>query len=202
MDRIRVIWIVLLLAGGCLTAAACGGGASKGSSPTTVGSGPPPAVSCPAAWADDWRQWSARVGMAVWCPSWLPSPIDGVIGGQFNTAASPGRVWQLGFVYREVGFAELIHVVFEGYPPDRWPRRCGDGPCFGGEQGGETIAGHRVTWYRHNKGSSSAHVAGVFRDGGNVYVVSMHIWQPRDAEQTKQIVRRMIAELVRVGEPV
>jgi len=105
--------------------------------------------------------------MTVFCPTWLPIYVDGVIGGDLNTAASPGRFWQVHFVWRSDDFSQLIHIVFEGYAPGTWPHRCGGVPCYGGRDGTETLGGHKVTWYTRNHGSSTGHIAAVFRDGGN-----------------------------------
>ena len=79
--------------------------------------------------------------MTVYCPGWLPSPIDGVIHGQWNTARVPDKQWQLGYAWLEQG--ELVHVVFEGYPPGTFPPRCEGRPCFAGrEPATEDVGGH------------------------------------------------------------
>jgi hypothetical protein len=136
--------------------------------------------------------------MPVFCPSWLPIYIDGVIGGELNTASSPGRFWQLHFVWRSDDFSQLIHIVFEGYAPGTWPRRCGGAPCYAGRDGSETIAGHRVTWYTRNRGSSTGHIAAVFATGGRTYVVSLHVINPYTAATARATVRRIVAGLVPV----
>lgn len=136
--------------------------------------------------------------MTVFCPTWLPIYIDGVIGGDLNTAASPGRFWQLHFVWRSDDFSQLIHMVFEGYAPGTWPHRCGGVPCYGGRDGTETLAGHKVTWYTRNHGSSTGHIAAVFRDGGNTYVVSLHVFDPYTAATAKATVARIVTGLVPV----
>ena len=59
----------------------------------------------PSAWAASWQTWADRVGMTIYCPGWLPSPIDGVIHGQWNTARVPDRQWQLGYAWLESGRA-------------------------------------------------------------------------------------------------
>ena len=136
--------------------------------------------------------------MTVFCPTWLPIYIDGVIGGDLNTAASPGRFWQLHFVWRSDDFSQLIHIVFEGYAPGTWPHRCGGAPCYGGRDGTETLGGHKVTWYTRNRGSSTGHIAAVFRDGGNTYVVSLHVFDPYTAATAKVTVARIVTGLVPV----
>jgi hypothetical protein len=137
--------------------------------------------------------------MPVFCPSWLPIYIDGVIGGELNTAASPGRYWQLHFVWRSDDFSQLIHIVFEGYAPGTWPRRCGGAPCYAGPDGSQTIAGHRVTWYTRNRGSSTGHIAAVFGSRGRTYAVSLHVINPYTAATARAALRRIVAGLVPVN---
>jgi hypothetical protein len=184
----------LTLATGCNdgnSAAGTGGSAASSQAPA-----------CPKGWAADWQAWADKVGMTVWCPTYLPSPIDGRIGPQneYNTARSPGRHWQLGYVWRDEDFSGLVHVVFEGMPDKLWPPRCGGMMCFAGPSGRSTVAGHDVRWYSHNMGSSSGHIAAVFHDDGNAYIVSMHVFGTVDAKQTKAMVQQMVAGLVAVPQ--
>jgi hypothetical protein len=195
--------VVLLLA-----AAGCGGGAARqaASSSTT---NPAPAT-CPAAYRAAWQRFATRVRMPVGCPSYLPGPLTAELGGQFNTADEPGRrSWQLGFVEVDPGFTGLLHVVLEGYAPGVRPicpdlvRRQGrlrtiDRPCFGGPFGTATIAGRKVTWYAHNRGSHSGHVAAVWHQDGRTYAASMHVFTPLTRRTTQAQVERIVAGLVMV----
>ena len=125
-----------------------------------------------------WQTWANRVGMPIWCPGWMPDPIDAIIHGQWNTARVAQHQWQLGYAWLEIG--QLVHVIFEGYPPGTFPPTCeGNVPCFGGEEReSETIAGHVVHWYDRNHASHSGHIAAVFHWHGNTYVVSIHVASP------------------------
>jgi hypothetical protein len=134
--------------------------------------------------------------MTVFCPSWLPVQLDGSVGGTDTTAASPGRHWQVQFVWRADDFSQLIHVVFEGFAPGTWPAVCGGEPCYGDVVDQETIAGRRVTWYAQNHGSSTGHIAATFRDGGNRYTVSLHVIDPYTAATARAAVHRIVAGLV------
>jgi hypothetical protein len=179
---------MLLLALVVVGAAACG------SSKEASGSKPKPNA-CPRAWAASWQMWTNRVGMKLYCPGWLPSPIDGVIHGQWNTARVPDRQWQLGYAWLENG--ELVHVVFEGYPPGTFPPTCEGEPCFSGaETKTEHIAGHDVTWYDRNLASHTGHVAAIFRSFGNVYVISIHVASPvTTTDVAKADLRHIIRSL-------
>ena len=170
--------ISVLAVGLALGAAGCTGSGDSGSSASPSGStdGAPStsaALVCPPEWAEDWQSWADRVDARIYCPTFVPSPITAEIDGRWNTAKAPGEVWQLGYAWLE--HEDLVHLVFEGFPEDRWPVRCSGRPCIDGKTGTETIAGHEVTWYDRNKASHSGHIAAVFRDQGYVYVVSMHV---------------------------
>jgi hypothetical protein len=168
----------LLVTTGCngkssVTPANSESGSTPGSSPT--------AQACPAAWAADWQAWADTIGAVVYCPTYIPAPFTGQIGGQWLTAKEPGRSWQLGFSWLEHG--DLVHVLFEGYPAARpWPPVCDGVPCFDHKTGTEVIGGKQITWYDKNEASHSGHLAAVFRANRYVYVVSMHISQPNDTE--------------------
>jgi hypothetical protein len=164
----------------------------------TVPSDHTASATCPSVRAPGWQRWANRVHMTVFCPTWLPIYIDGVIGGDLNTGASPGRFWQLHFVWRSDDFSQLIHVVFEGYAAGTWPHRCGGVPCYGGRDGIETLGDHTVTWYTRNRGPSTGHIAAVFRDAGNTYVVSLHVIDPYTAATARATVARIVKGL----EPV
>ncbi|MDX6593535.1 MAG: hypothetical protein QOJ13_2731 [Gaiellales bacterium] len=145
------------------------------------GSTPTAAPTCPTAWAADWQEWADTIGAVVYCPTFIPSPFTGEIGGQWLTAKEPGRSWQLGYSWLEHG--DLVHVVFEGYPASRpFPPTCAGVPCFDNSTGTEDIGGKQVTWYERNEASHSGHLAAVFRANAYIYVVSMHISQPNDTE--------------------
>jgi hypothetical protein len=190
---VRRLTAALAMLGLCATllgVAGCGGGSGSAN-----GSEAP--KRCPAAWAAGWQRWANRVDARVYCPTFLPNPLTGQIGGQWNTAREPGRSWQLGYAWLE--HDDLVHVIFEGYPATAFPPSCEGIPCFAGKRGTETIAGHRVTWYDRNQASHTGHVAAVFRDGPDVYVVSMHVSRPYGTvRKTTQLVRQMVAGLVPV----
>jgi hypothetical protein len=176
-----------------LLATACGGSHASGVTADHTAS-----AGCPHARQASWQTWANRVQMTVYCPSWLPIYVDGIIGGDLNTAASPGKHWQVHFVWRSDDFSQLIHIVFEGFAPGTWPDRCGNAPCYAGPDGTETLNGHKVTWYTRNRGSSTGHIAAVFKDGGNTYVVSLHVIDPYTAKTAKQTVAKIVKGLVPV----
>ncbi|HEY3763960.1 MAG TPA: hypothetical protein VGL44_02280 [Gaiellales bacterium] len=131
--------------------------------------------------------------MPVWCPGWMPDPIDAIIHGQWNTAQVEQRQWQLGYAWLEEG--QLVHVIFEGYPPGTFPPKCEGVLCFGGEEADTTtIAGKVVHWYDHNHASHTGHIAAIFQSNGNTYVASIHVISPIS---TKAIAKRDLAHMIR-----
>jgi hypothetical protein len=138
------------------------------------------------------------VHATVFCPAWLPPYIDGVIGGSVNTVASPGRHWQVHFVWLSDDESQLIHIVFEGFAAGLWPHRCGGAPCYAGPAGTATLGGRRVTWYTRNRGSSTGHIAAVFARGGVTYVVSLHVIDPYTAATARSTVAHIVRDLVAV----
>jgi len=63
----------VMLAAAVLVAAACGCGQGGASAATT------PRPHCPAALLPGYQHLADRVGTAVYCPSWLPSPLVGKV---------------------------------------------------------------------------------------------------------------------------
>jgi hypothetical protein len=178
---------MVLLVAVIVTVAACGSGSSNSGSQVSVKAG------CSNTWAAGWQRWTDKVGMPVWCPGWMPSPIDAIIHGQWNTAEVEQHQWQLGYAWLEQG--QLVHVIFEGYPKGTFPPTCEGGvPCFGGEEAkSETIARHVVHWYDRNHASHSGHIAAVFASGGDTYVVSIHVVTPIS---TKAIAKRDLRHII------
>jgi hypothetical protein len=43
-----------------------------------------PKASCPAAWAKGWQALADKVAAPVYCPTWMPNPLDAHIGGQYQ----------------------------------------------------------------------------------------------------------------------
>ena len=50
-----------------------------------------PKASCPAAWAKGWQVLADKVAAPVYCPAWMPNPLDAHIGGQYQDIYSVGK---------------------------------------------------------------------------------------------------------------
>jgi hypothetical protein len=46
---------------------------------------------CPAAWAHGWQQLANRIQAPVYCPLWMPNPLDAKIGGDFSDIYSVNK---------------------------------------------------------------------------------------------------------------
>jgi len=88
-------------------------------------------VRCPAKALAGWQRLANRIDAPVFCPSWLPDPLDGVIGSQWNNIdeVSRDRSYLLSWVWQETGLGAAggeKHVNLRGYPGRTRIPRCVD----------------------------------------------------------------------------
>ena len=140
-------------------------------------------VRCPAKALAGWQRLANRIDAPVFCPSWLPDPLDGVIGSQWNNIdeVSWDRSYLLSWVWQETGLGAAggeKHVNLRGYPGRTRVPRCVDAdskqrkliPCFSDN-------------------------AGKVRAGG-LYTVSEHVAPPFGYRKVRQNLDRMLRGLV------
>jgi hypothetical protein len=191
---------VLLTAG-----SACSGvdSSSKARAETTK-------ASCPAAWRPGWQKLANRIGAPVYCPSWVPSPLDGKIGGRWSTGASAGkdRSYLAGFIWFEKG--SEVHVNLRGYPGRTAIPKCRNDeqaggkrvktyiPCFADAKKPTTVAGYRVTLYTVNRDADQWHLLYAWRRNGSLYTVSEHVAPPFGYQRVVQNLNKMMQSLVLV----
>ena len=198
----RTTPLLLLLA--ALALAGCGATdaprLSKGQAAVTT------AKSCPAAWQRSWQKLANRIDAPVYCPSWLPDPLTGQIGGRWNNIDSVGkdRSYLIGFVWQEIG--QEIHINLRGYPGVTKIPICRSVelvggkehttkvPCFADARGQKTIAGFRVTEYTVNQDADQWHVLYAWRHDGSLYTLSQHVAPPLTFPM---VVRNLNRELSR-----
>src|SRR5687768_8466055 len=122
---------VVALLGLALALAGCSGDDEGEPSAATK-----PKPSCPAAFEPEWQRLANRVDVPVYCPSWMPSPLDADIGGQWNSAGPNvdrrDRSYLVGFLWHEAGSGD-VHVNFRGYPGETRVPRCEDVQTSGGK---------------------------------------------------------------------
>jgi hypothetical protein len=152
---------------------------------------------CPADWKPGWQRLANRVDIPVYCPSWMPSPLDASIGGQWNSAGpvvNTDRSYLVGFLWHEASSGD-VHVNFRGYPGRAAIPRCRDGkrsiPCFSDPRGTRRVGDKQVTVYTVSRDADQWHVTYVWRRAGTLYTVSEHVAPPLT-------FRRVVANLDRL----
>jgi len=185
-------------------------GCSEDSSgPSAAASPQPPA--CPAAWKGGWQRLANQVKATVYCPSWMPSPLDGKIGGDWDNGVSvdPDRSYLVSFLWHEPP-SQDVHVNFRGYPGRARIPRCNDDrmvagkkvrrriPCFSDPQPVRRIRGLAITPYTVNQGVDQWHVLYAWRRGGTLYTVSEHVAKPLTYRRVVQNLDRLVEGLVRI----
>jgi hypothetical protein len=188
-----------------LALAGCGNG---GSYVQEVGAKVP--RPCPKAWQAGWQGLANRIHADVYCPSKMPDPLTGQIGGRWNNinSVSKDRSYLIGFVWQEIG--QEIHVNLRGYPGVTnvptcrsvelvgGKKRVSTVPCFADSRGEKTIAGFRVTEYTVNQDADQWHVLYAWHHNGSLYTLSQHVAPPLTFPQVVQSLNRMLASLVLV----
>jgi hypothetical protein len=179
----------------CLLAALSGCSFSADTEETA--SAKAPARGCPSAWKPGWQRLANRVDVPVYCPSWMPSPLDALIGGQWSSGGpivDRDRSYLVGFLWHEAGSGD-VHVNFRAYPGKTAVPRCRDGkrsiPCFSDPRGTRRAGGKTVTVYTVSRDADQWHVTYLWRRNGTLYTVSEHVAPPLT-------YRRVIANLDRL----
>src|SRR5215471_170148 len=88
--------------------------------------GAAPAKSCPAAWRSGWQALANKIQAPVYCPTWMPNPLDAKIGGQYIDIYSvhKDRSYLVSFLEHGDEGSGDVHVNFRGYPGvTKIPRR-------------------------------------------------------------------------------
>jgi hypothetical protein len=176
---------------------------------------PAAAPSCSKGWLAGWQKLANQVKAPVYCPSWMPSPLDARIGGQYANGRSVGsdRSYLVSFVSVDHdigGVSGEVHVNFRGYPGRTAIPVCEDTitengatrrtriACFADPRWTKTIGGRRVTAYTANQGVDQWHVLYAWRANGTLYALSEHVTPPYTYKQVVQNLDRMMKGLVSV----
>ena len=154
-----------------------------------------PSAACPASWAKGWHALANKVGAPVYCPLWMPNPLDARIGGQYQDIYSIGRdhSYLVSFLaHGDLGSGD-VHVNFRGYPGRTTIPRCpttllegtktihGITPCFSDPTGTVRAPGIVATVYSVNQGADQWHILLAWRHRGSLYTVSEHVINPYDS---------------------
>ena len=168
---------------------------------------PARAASCPAAWLHGWQALANKIQAPVYCPTWMPNPLDAHIGGQYQDIYSIGKdhSYLVSFLeHGDLGSGD-VHVNFRGYPGRTTIPQCPAPvgkktiPCFADPVGHMTANGIRATVYQVNQGADQWHILLAWRHGGSLYSVSQHVINPYDsATRIRKNLQRLLKSLVLV----
>jgi hypothetical protein len=174
------------------------------------GSAAPAGKSCPAAWKSGWQALANRIQAPVYCPTWMPNPLDAKIGGQFIDINSvhKDRSYLISFLEHGDANSGDVHVNFRGYPGRTAIPTCttvvltgkkalrGTTPCFSDRAGTRAAAGITATVYRVNQDADQWHILLAWRHQGSLYTVSEHVIKPYTYRQVVKNLDRLLAGLV------
>ena len=167
---------------------------------------------CPAAWAHGWQQLANRIQAPVYCPTWMPNPLDAKIGGDFIdiNSVNKDRSYLISFLEHGDQGSGDVHVNFRGYVGRTTIPTCttvvltgkkairGHTPCFADRAGTRTAGGITATVYRVNQDADQWHILLAWRHKGSLYSVSEHVIKPYTYRQVVTNLDRMLAGLVLV----
>ena len=182
------------------SAVGCGGDDAASAQPGEQATTTAPAT-CSPALARGWQKLSDQIDAPVFCPSWLPHPLVGMIGGEWEGVHSVTKTgsYLIGFIWFERGAGE-VHVNLRGYPGEAKVPTCNGVPCFSGNRGTREVGGKTVDVYTVNRGADTWHVLYAWKENGSLYSVSQHV-VPELGLSYSQVVKyldRIMAGLVKI----
>jgi hypothetical protein len=195
----------LLLTMCALLASGCSGDAKQAAAA--------PAAAAKARCPDraGWQKLADRIKAPVYCPGWLPDPLVGTLGGQWNNinSVSADRSYLESFVWQETGGGAAggeLHVNLRAYPGRTTIPTCRTGgvdsrnvPCF--DEPKQRISANGITarLYSVNQDADQWHAALVWRADGNLYALSEHVAPPLTYDHVVRYLRHELAALVRIA---
>jgi hypothetical protein len=199
MKHAGVLALVVVLATGC---------ASGTASPPRKAAAKP---ACTAKQLAGWKKLANRIRAPVYCPSWLPDPLDGVIGSRWNNinAVSRDRSYLESWVWQETGLGAAggeLHVNLRGYPGrTRIPKCVNDDtakrtliPCFADPRGVVGAGGITATVYTVNQDADQWHILYAWRHARSLYAISEHVAPPVNYAKVRVYLNRILRGLVLV----
>ena len=191
------------------------GGGSSGASATPAASEEPtgPPV-CKRAERVHWQKLANEVRAPVYCPSWLPIPLEGKFSGPYFNGRSvdKDRSYLVSFVWFESASQGApvmeVHVNLRAYPGRTRIPKCEDTltvsgktvrkdiPCFSDRQRQKKVGPLTVTVYTANQGADMWHVLYAWRRNGTLYTLSEHVAPPYTYQEVISHLDYMTRRLV------
>jgi hypothetical protein len=168
---------------------------------------------CPASWSAGWQKLANRIDAPVYCPTWMPNPLDAKIGGDYIDINSvhKDRSYLVSFLEHGDEGSGDVHVNFRGYPGTTRIPTCttvipngkktirGKTACFSDAHGTAKAKGITATVYRVNQDADQWHILLAWKYKGSLYTVSEHVIKPYlSATMVMRNLDRLLAGLVLV----
>ena len=187
---------------------ALGASCSGGDQPEPAARAATVARSCPAAWRPGWQRLANRIDAEVYCPNWMPNPLTGEIGGEWDNGVSVkrDRSYLVSFLWHEASSGD-VHVNFRGYPGRTRIPTCESTegvagnvrrkriPCFSDSHGSRRVGSLSVTVYTVNQGVDQWHVLYAWVRDGTLYTASQHVTPPLTYRQVVRSLDRVVRGL-------
>src|ERR687885_1861682 len=193
MKRLGVLALLALVVTAC--------GSSSASTPRNAEK----RATCPARALAGWKRLAERIRAPVYCPTYMPDPLDGVIGSRWNNidAVSRDRSYLESWVWQETGLGAAggeLHVNLRGYPGRTRIPRCVDDdtakrtliPCFADPHGVVRARGIAATVYSVNQDADQWHILYAWRHGGSLYAISEHVAPPLNYAKVRIYLNRIL----------
>ena len=166
--------------------------------------------SCPAAWKAGWQRLANRIHVPVYCPTWMPNPLDAKFNGDWwnGLSVKRDRSYLVSFLAHDQ--SGDVHVNFRGYPDRARIPNCttvipngkqtirGTTPCFADAAGTRKAGAITATVYQVNQDADQWHILLAWHHKGSLYTVSQHVITPYTHRQVVKNLDRLLAGLVLV----
>jgi hypothetical protein len=168
---------------------------------------------CPSAWVQGWQKLANRIQAPVYCPKWMPNPLDAKISGEYIDiySVNKDRSYLVSFLeHGDLGSGD-VHVNFRGYPGRTTIPKCttvipngkktirSTTACFSGFVGTRSANGIKASVYRVNQDADQWHILLAWRYKSSLYTISQHVIKPYDSSTAVlKNLDRMLAGLVLV----
>ena len=172
-----------------------------------------PKAACPAGWAKGWQTLADKVAVPVYCPTWMPNPLDARVGGQYQDIYAIGkdRSYLVSFLEHGDAGSGDVHVNFRGYPGRIKIPTCnttilegsktirGTTRCFSDAYAKVRAPGITATAYHTNQDADQWHILLAWRYHSSLYTVSQHVIVPYDSStRVLANLRKLLSSLVLV----
>ena len=159
-----------------------------------------------------WQRLANRVRVPVYCPGWMPNPLNAKLSGEWFNGTSVDRrtrAFLVSFLWHESQSGD-VHVNLRGYPGRTRIPTCLDTrivggsrravrvelPCFADARGHRRANGIAATVYTVNQDADQWHVLYAWRRDGTLYALSEHVTPPLTYAKVVRNLDRMLRSLV------